>query len=154
MQPINFLTMDFFFQDIFRISLPGGSMRLTSAAFNIHLTSLFAGKNVQKIAVPSYPTSRLNTDSATVDDKENYNKNNKKQQFNRSYAFYYLVPTKFVSIKVFIHSNFGVEFERHTLIHTDLEVYSLLNKEYRALSLLNAVGHSASLKTVMRRICQ
>jgi len=46
MQPINFLTMALcfvFFHDIFRISLPGGSMWLTSAAFNTHLTSLFAG---------------------------------------------------------------------------------------------------------------
>jgi len=76
MQPINFLTMALFFQDIFRISLPGGSMWLTSAAFNTHLTSLFAGKNVQKIAFPSDTTSRLNTDSATIYDKENYNKNN------------------------------------------------------------------------------
>jgi hypothetical protein len=65
----------FFFQDIFRISLPGGSMWLTSAAFNTHLTSLFAGKNVQKIAFPSDTTSRLNRDSATIYDKENYNKN-------------------------------------------------------------------------------
>jgi len=58
----------FFFQDIFRISLPGGSLWLTSAAFNTHLTSLFAGKNVQKIAFPSDATSRLNTESATIYD--------------------------------------------------------------------------------------
>jgi len=44
-----------FFQDIFRISLPGGRMWLTSAAFNTHLTSLFAGKNVQKIAFHRTP---------------------------------------------------------------------------------------------------
>ena len=77
MQPINFLTMAlcFFFQDIFRISLPGGSMWLTSAAFNTHLTSLFSRKNVQKITFPSENTSRCNTESVTIYGKENYNIN-------------------------------------------------------------------------------
>jgi hypothetical protein len=41
-----------FLQDIFRISLPGGSMWLTSAAFNTRLTSLFACKKVQKKHFP------------------------------------------------------------------------------------------------------
>ena len=44
-------------------------MWLTSAAFNTHLTSLFAGKNVRKIAFPSDATSRFNTDSVTIYDK-------------------------------------------------------------------------------------
>ena len=71
MQPINFLTIAFcFLLDTFRISLPGGSMWLTLADFTTQLTSLFVGKNVQEITLPSNTTSKLTAAAATLGDQE------------------------------------------------------------------------------------